>query len=217
MSGSDRCRGSGDRHHPADGGDLGDERAVGGGDGHRGDNRIAGTAQARIRQGDDHRRGTGRLESGNSDAALGGAGALRHDRAPAGQPAVARGCVSWPSDGHDCSFSTLPCAARCSRILVRRFPRKSAMPMLLERAHCPDAGRLPAVHDLLPDERVVPEWAVTSLVESSAVGALASMAAAFIKGRMTWTVFEASVRQTLAITCMFMWIILAALCLRCGV
>jgi TRAP-type mannitol/chloroaromatic compound transport system permease large subunit len=28
---------------------------------------------------------------------------------------------------------------------------------------------------------------------------------------MTWTVFETSVKQTLGITCMFMWIILAAL------
>jgi len=51
----------------------------------------------------------------------------------------------------------------------------------------------------------------TSLVESSAVGALAAFAAAVLKGRMTRTVFEASVRQTLAISCMFMWIILAAL------
>src|SRR3546814_18273447 len=31
------------------------------------------------------------------------------------------------------------------------------------------------------------------------------------KGRMTRTVFEVSVRQTLAVSCMFMWIILAAL------
>ncbi len=52
----------------------------------------------------------------------------------------------------------------------------------------------------------------TSLVESSAVGALAAMFAAIIKGRMTKTVFETSVRQTLAISCMFMWIIMAALC-----
>jgi tripartite ATP-independent transporter DctM subunit len=51
----------------------------------------------------------------------------------------------------------------------------------------------------------------TSLVESSAIGAMAAFMAAVLKGRMTWTVFEASVRQTLAITCMFMWIILAAL------
>jgi len=51
----------------------------------------------------------------------------------------------------------------------------------------------------------------TSLVESSALGAIAAFMAAVLKGRMTRTVFENSVRQTLAITCMFMWIILAAL------
>ncbi len=51
----------------------------------------------------------------------------------------------------------------------------------------------------------------TSLVESSAVGALTAFAAAVLKGRMTRQVFENSVRNTLAITYMFMWIILAAL------
>ncbi|MBN7786237.1 TRAP transporter large permease subunit [Ponticoccus gilvus] len=51
----------------------------------------------------------------------------------------------------------------------------------------------------------------TSLVESSAIGALAAFLAAVLKGRMTRDVFETSVRQTLAISCMFMWIILAAL------
>ena len=51
----------------------------------------------------------------------------------------------------------------------------------------------------------------TSLVESSAIGALTAIAAAILRGRMTWLVFEVSVRQTLGISCMFMWIILAAL------
>ncbi len=51
----------------------------------------------------------------------------------------------------------------------------------------------------------------TSLVESSAIGALAAFVAAVLKRRMTREVFETSVRQTLAISCMFMWIILAAL------
>jgi tripartite ATP-independent transporter DctM subunit len=51
----------------------------------------------------------------------------------------------------------------------------------------------------------------TSLVESSAIGAMAAFVAAVIKGRMTREVFETSVRSTLAISCMFMWIILAAL------
>ena len=51
----------------------------------------------------------------------------------------------------------------------------------------------------------------TSLVESSAIGAIATFIVAVAKGRMTWRVFETSLRQTLGITCMFMWIILAAL------
>ncbi len=52
---------------------------------------------------------------------------------------------------------------------------------------------------------------VTSLVESSAVGAASATLAALIKGRLTWTVLEETVRKTLMISCMFMWIILAAL------
>jgi len=51
----------------------------------------------------------------------------------------------------------------------------------------------------------------TSLVESSAIGAMAALVAAIAKKRMTKVVFEKSVRNTLAISCMFMWIILAAL------
>ena len=51
----------------------------------------------------------------------------------------------------------------------------------------------------------------TSLVESSAIGALTAFAAAILKGRMTREVFETSVKMTLGISCMFMWIILAAL------
>ena len=51
----------------------------------------------------------------------------------------------------------------------------------------------------------------TSLVESSAIGALAAFLAAVLKRRMTREVFENSVRNTLGISCMFMWIILAAL------
>jgi len=51
----------------------------------------------------------------------------------------------------------------------------------------------------------------TSLVEASAIGALTAFLAAVLKRRMTMAVFEASVRQTLAVSCMFMWIIVAAM------
>jgi len=53
---------------------------------------------------------------------------------------------------------------------------------------------------------------VTSLVESSAVGATAATIAALIRGRLTWHLMEVVSRKTLAISCMFMWIIMAALC-----
>ena len=53
---------------------------------------------------------------------------------------------------------------------------------------------------------------ITSLVESSAVGAIAATGAALIKRRLTAKVMEDTLRKTLGISCMFMWIILAALC-----
>ncbi|EEB82738.1 TRAP transporter large permease [Roseobacter sp. GAI101] len=71
------------------------------------------------------------------------------------------------------------------------------------------AGLLPVVIFAVMMIPFVNGW--TSLVESSAIGAIAAFLAAVLKGRMTRQVFETSVRQTLAITCMFMWIILAAL------
>ena len=52
----------------------------------------------------------------------------------------------------------------------------------------------------------------TSLVESSAVGATAATLAALAKGRLNRKVMEETTRKTLGISCMFMWIILAALC-----
>ncbi|OYX42834.1 MAG: C4-dicarboxylate ABC transporter [Rhodobacterales bacterium 32-67-9] len=51
----------------------------------------------------------------------------------------------------------------------------------------------------------------TSLTEASVVGALTAVAAAVIKGRFTREVFEIATRSTLAITTMFMLIIMAAL------
>ena len=52
----------------------------------------------------------------------------------------------------------------------------------------------------------------TSLVESSAVGAVAATLAALFKGRLSAKVMEATMHKTLGVSCMFMWIILAALC-----
>jgi len=53
---------------------------------------------------------------------------------------------------------------------------------------------------------------VTSLVESSAVGALLTVIGALIERKFSWEVMEASLRNTLSVTCMFLWLILAALC-----
>jgi len=71
------------------------------------------------------------------------------------------------------------------------------------------AGLLPLVIFAAMMVPFVNGW--TSLVESSAIGAMTAFLAAVLKGRMNRAVFETSVRQTLMISCMFMWIILAAL------
>jgi TRAP-type mannitol/chloroaromatic compound transport system permease large subunit len=71
------------------------------------------------------------------------------------------------------------------------------------------AGMLPLVIFAAMMVPFVNGW--TSLVESSAIGAMTAFVAAVMKGRMNREVFEVSVRSTLAISCMFMWIILAAL------
>ena len=53
---------------------------------------------------------------------------------------------------------------------------------------------------------------IASLVECSAVGALLATLAAIFKKKLNKKVLEATVRKTLGVSCMFMWIILAALC-----
>ena len=87
-------------------------------------------------------------------------------------------------------------------------PEERDMPMR-EKLRLLRAGLLPVGIFAVMMVPFVNGW--TSLVESSAVGAIAAFLAAVVKGRMTRQVFETSVRQTLGITCMFMWIILAAL------
>ncbi len=71
------------------------------------------------------------------------------------------------------------------------------------------AGLLPLVIFFAMMVPFIKGW--TSLVESSAIGAMTAFMAAVIKGRMTREVFENSVRNTLAISCMFMLIVVAAL------
>lgn len=52
---------------------------------------------------------------------------------------------------------------------------------------------------------------VTSLVESSAVGAATATLVAWYKGRISRKVLEDTLRKSLSVSCMFMWVILAAL------
>ena len=87
-------------------------------------------------------------------------------------------------------------------------PSERNVPMS-EKLRLLRAGLLPIVIFAAMMVPFINGW--TSLVESSAVGALTAFLAAVVKGRMTKEVFEVSVRSTLAITCMFMWIILAAM------
>ncbi len=53
---------------------------------------------------------------------------------------------------------------------------------------------------------------IASLVECSAVGALLATLASIYKKRFTRKVLDTTLRKTLGVSCMFMWIILAALC-----
>jgi tripartite ATP-independent transporter DctM subunit len=52
----------------------------------------------------------------------------------------------------------------------------------------------------------------TSLVESSVVGAILSIGAAAIERKLSWSVMHRVTHHTMMISCMFLWIILAALC-----
>jgi tripartite ATP-independent transporter DctM subunit len=54
-------------------------------------------------------------------------------------------------------------------------------------------------------------YGYTSLVESSVIGVLMTVLGAVLKGRFNLQVFETATRNTLFISCMFMWVILAAL------
>ena len=84
----------------------------------------------------------------------------------------------------------------------RNIPRSEKLKLLR-------AGLLPFVIFFAMMVPFVKGW--TSLVESSAIGAITAFLSAVFKGRMNKHVFEVSVRSTLGVSCMFMWIILAAL------
>jgi len=53
---------------------------------------------------------------------------------------------------------------------------------------------------------------ITSLVQCSAAGAAATTLAALVNGRLNRRVLDETLKNTLSVSCMFMWVILAALC-----
>ncbi|MEM7209161.1 MAG: TRAP transporter large permease subunit [Pseudomonadota bacterium] len=89
------------------------------------------------------------------------------------------------------------------------LPKQERDVSMQEKLRLLRAGLLPLLIFFAMMFPFVNGW--TSLVESSAIGAMTAFLVAVLKGRMTREVFENSVRNTLGISCMFMWIILAAL------
>ena len=71
------------------------------------------------------------------------------------------------------------------------------------------AGILPVVIFAAMMGPFIYGWA--SLVEASVIGAANSTLVAALRGRMTKRVYEVCMTQTLGVSCMFMWILLAAL------
>jgi TRAP-type mannitol/chloroaromatic compound transport system permease large subunit len=89
------------------------------------------------------------------------------------------------------------------------LPKEERQVPLLEKLALLQAGLLPLFIFFSMTGLFVMGY--TNLTESSAVGAVTATLAALIKGRLTRQVIEDTIRKTLAVSCMFMWIILAAL------
>lgn len=85
---------------------------------------------------------------------------------------------------------------------------REAIPMA-EKLRLLRAGLLPLGIFAVMMVPFVKGWA--SLTEAAVIGAVATVVVAVAKGRFTRQVFEVATRSTLAITCMFMLIIMAAL------
>ena len=90
------------------------------------------------------------------------------------------------------------------------LPKEERDIPLVEKLKLLRAGLLPLVIFVTMTGLFV--MGITSLVESAAVGAVTATLAALIRGRLNREVMENTLRKTLTVTCMFMWIIMAALC-----
>jgi len=90
------------------------------------------------------------------------------------------------------------------------LPEKERKMPLIEKIKLLKAGIVPfAIFFVMTGLFIM---GIASLVECSAVGALAATIAAWSKGRLNFRVIEDVCKKTLGVSCMFMWIILAALC-----
>ncbi len=130
-------------------------------------------------------------------------------RQPVGQLWLA-GAIPGPDDGgavHHLHRRALPAFSRTSG---RRVPKEERDMPMREKLKLLRAGIIPFLIFFCMTGLFV--MGITSLVESSAVGATAATLAALVKGRLNRKVMEETMRKTLGISCMFMWIILAALC-----
>ncbi len=110
------------------------------------------------------------------------------------------------------SFFVIYIVARCwlnPNLAPRMSAEERAIITWGERIRLLRAGLLPVVIFAAMMVPFVKGW--TSLTEASVVGALTTVIAAVLKGRFTREVFEVATRSTLAITTMFMLIIMAAL------
>ena len=103
-------------------------------------------------------------------------------------------------------------------ILIRCFFQPELGPVLpLEERHVPWKEKLLLLRAAIMPLLIIFSMSglffmgVTSLVESSAVGATATTIAALIKKRLSWNVMVEVLRETLSVSCMFMWVILSAL------
>jgi tripartite ATP-independent transporter DctM subunit len=104
-------------------------------------------------------------------------------------------------------------------ILIRSWRNPALAPVLsaeeraqvtwAEKLSLLRAGLLPLIIFAVMMVPFIKGWA--SLTEASVIGAVTSVIAAVLKRRFTWEVFETASRSTLAITVMFMLIIMAAM------
>ena len=172
---------------------------------------LPGAAAARLRQGHGDGRHPGGQHARHPGPAERRADPLWHDRAPADRPALDGRRVPRPPARRACSSPTSRIRCWIQPDLGPPLPLKERQQISWgEKFRLLGAGIIPLLIFFFMTGLFL--MGVTSLVESSAIGAAAATITALLRGRLTWQVMEDTIRQTLSVSCMFMWIILAALC-----